>query len=218
MEGGSTGSRSYYSPRRQAQARETRRVVLQAAGRLFRARGYHATTLPDVARAADVSIKTVYLSFPTKRQLLMAVWDLAIAGEGDQVPVVERDWFREILDESDPRRQLDLVAHHSRIVKQRVADVMEIIRNAAAEEPELAELWRTIQAKFYKEQHSVIRVLAGNGCLRANLTTTAATDLLWTLNHPNLFHLLVVERGWKPDRYQRWLATTLRQQLLPDEA
>jgi hypothetical protein len=52
--------------------------------------------------------------------------------------------------------------------------------------------------------------------VRPDLSTAEATDLLWTLNHPTVFHMPVTERGWPPDRYRNWLAATLRRQLLPE--
>jgi hypothetical protein len=46
---------------------------------------------------------------------------------------------------------------------------------------------------------------------------TRATDILWTLNHPDVYRLLVGDRGWTPDEHEEWLANTLCEQLLePD--
>nr|WP_042181203.1 TetR/AcrR family transcriptional regulator [Kibdelosporangium sp. MJ126-NF4]CEL14882.1 Transcriptional regulator, TetR family [Kibdelosporangium sp. MJ126-NF4]CTQ96487.1 Transcriptional regulator, TetR family [Kibdelosporangium sp. MJ126-NF4] len=205
--------RPYHSPRRAAQAKATRRDILEAARELFGARGYAATTVPDIARAAGVSTKTVYLSFPTKRQLLLSVWDLALHGDDDQVPVVDRDWFTEMIEEPDPVRQMDLYTRNADR-KQRFADVLEVIRSAAAADKEIAELWRTMQAEFHANQGVIVRSLDSKGGLRAGLTVEAATDLLWTFNHPTVFHMLVNERGWSPAQYRDWLNATLRQQLL----
>jgi hypothetical protein len=46
------------------------------------------------------------------------------------------------------------------------------------------------------------------------LKIARATDILWTINHPAVYHLLVVERGWSADDYQHWLEESLNQQLL----
>jgi AcrR family transcriptional regulator len=211
--------RRYHSARRQAQAEATRRDIMHTARRLLRERGYPATTVADVARAAGVSTKTVYLAFATKRDLLMAVWDSAISGKDDAVPVAERDWFREALEAADPHEQLELVARNSRQVKERAADMMEVVRSAASVDAELAQLWRGMQEEFHANQRVVIEALAAKGGLRNGLDMDEATDLLWTLNHPSVYQLLVEQRGWSPDRYERWLATLLRQQLTdPPEA
>jgi AcrR family transcriptional regulator len=48
---------------------KTRTLIAETAARLFAAHGYHAVTVVDVARAADVAEKTVYNYFPTKESL-----------------------------------------------------------------------------------------------------------------------------------------------------
>lgn len=206
-------SRSYHSPRREAQAKATRRDILENARRLFRERGYAATTVPDVAREAGVSTKTVYLAFPTKRQLLLSVWDLALHGDDDQIPVADRDWYREMIEEPDPAKQLDLLTRNAHR-KERFADVLEVIRSAAAADPEIAELWRKMQAEYHDNQGRVVGALESKGGLREGLSVSDATDVLWTLNHPTVFHMLVSERGWSTEKYRDWLAGVVRQQLL----
>lgn len=191
---------------------------METARRLFRERGYAATTVPDVAREAGVSTKTVYLSFPTKRQLLLSVWDLALHGDDDQIPVADRDWFRNMIEEPDPGRQLELYINDPVDRKQRFADVLDVIRSAAAADPDIAELWRTMQAEFHDNQAAIIRALDSKGGLRDDLTVAEATDVLWTLNHPTVFQMLVSERGWSTARYRAWLTTTLRQQLLRQDS
>ena len=52
--------------------------------------------------------------------------------------------------------------------------------------------------------------------LRPGLDVDAATDILWTLNHPNVWQLLVDERGWTPERWERWFADSARAQLLQE--
>jgi AcrR family transcriptional regulator len=58
--------------RREKRKAETRRRLLEAARRLFAARGYHATRPQDIARAADVAIGTFYVHFADKREAFLA--------------------------------------------------------------------------------------------------------------------------------------------------
>ena len=95
--------------------------------------------------------------------------------------------------------------------------MLEVIRSAAAADPELAELWRKMQAEFHQNQGRIIEALHAKGGLRPDLTPADATDVLWTLNHPTVFQMLVAERGWSMARYREWLAATLRQQLLAED-
>ena len=207
-------TRRYHSPRRRDQAASTRSDILEAAQRLFERQGYTATSMAAVAAEAGVALKTVYLAFETKRGVLVALWHLLLRGDQEPVPVGARPWFREVIEEPDPKRQLRLNARNSRIVKERAGALMEILRDAASADPELAALWNRIQAEFYDNQRSIVEVLHQKDALRPGLDVGQATDILWTLNHPNLYWLLVGDRGWTPAKYEEWLADALCSQLL----
>ena len=55
---------------RERKKARTRRVIADAAARLFAERGYEQVAVSDVARAAEVSEQTVYNYFQTKEQLV----------------------------------------------------------------------------------------------------------------------------------------------------
>lgn len=207
-------ARRYDSPRRREQAAATRRGILEAAQRLFEEQGYAATSVPDIAKAAGVALKTVYAGFDTKAGLLRVLWDERLAGDEAEKPVTERAWYRGVLEEADPERKLRLVAAQSRVVKTRSGALMEAIRNAAAGDPEIAQLWNAIKTKLYDVSRSTVEQLHQQDALTPALDVGAATDILWTLNHPSVWHLLVAERGWAAERYEEWLGQTLCSQLL----
>jgi AcrR family transcriptional regulator len=206
--------RSYHSPRRRQQAAATRQGILEAAERLFERRGYPATTMEQVAAEAGVSLKTVYVVFATKSGLLRALWDLRLKGDQEDPGVAERPWYREVLEEPDPGRQLRGNARNARLVKQRIAGVLKVLRSAAPVDPDAEALWRLIQNDFYANQRVVVESVAAKGALRPGLDVARATDLLWTLNHPDVWLLLVGERGWTPGQWERWFADTACTQLL----
>jgi AcrR family transcriptional regulator len=54
---------------RERKKQQTWGLIAQAARRLFQEHGFDAVTVADVARAADVSRKTVFNYFPTKEDL-----------------------------------------------------------------------------------------------------------------------------------------------------
>lgn len=207
-------TRRYNSPRRQEQAAATRDAILTAAGRLFVDQGYAATTIAAIAREAGVAVKTVYLAFETKAGVLRALWNRSLRGDDVDVPVGQRDWFREVLEERDPEKQLDLNVRNSMAVKNRIADVLLTIRQAAPVDPEIAALWERIEADFHAHQRAIVEQVAKNGGLRKGLSVDRATDILWTLNHPDVWHLLVRERGWTPDEYADWFRASVRAALL----
>jgi AcrR family transcriptional regulator len=207
-------TRRYESPRRREQAAATRRQVLEAAQRLFERQGYASTTMAAIASEAGVALKTVYVAFETKSGLLRALWHLRLRGDEDAAPVGERRWYQELLEEPDPERQLRLVARNSRIVKERAGVLLGVIRSAAPTDPDIAELWARIQTDFYDNQRAIVKTLHARKALRRGLGVARAADVLWTLNHPDLWLLLVGERGWTPAEWERWFADTARSQLL----
>src|SRR2546430_7126899 len=138
--------RTYNSPRRREQAAATRREILEAAQPLFERQGYAATTMAAIASEAGVALKTVYVAFETKSGLLRALWHLLLRGDEADVPVADRPWYREVVDEPDPERQLRLNARNARVVKERAAALMRVIRDAAPADPDIAALWDRIQS------------------------------------------------------------------------
>ena len=206
--------RRYDSPRRSRQAAATRTEILEAALRLFEQRGYTATTMAAIAAEAGVALKTVYLAFQTKRGLLLALWHLRLRGDERPMPVGERPWFREVIDERDPARLLRLNARNSRVVNERAGPLLEILRNAASADIELAALWKRIRTEFYDNQHAIVERLRANNALRPGLEVDHGADILWALNHPDLYRLLVGDRGWTPERYEEWLGDAFCAQLL----
>jgi AcrR family transcriptional regulator len=209
-------TRSYDSPRRREQAATTRREILLAAQRLFEQQGYATTTMAAIAAEARVALKTVYVAFETKSGLLRALWHLLLRGDEGDAPMGQREWYQELLAEPDPERQLRLMARTSRLVKLRAAALMEVIRSAAPTDPDIAALWSRIQSDFYDIQRPMVAALAEKNALRPGLDVDRATDILWTLNHPDVWHLLVGERGWTPERYEEWFGDTVCAQLLTE--
>jgi AcrR family transcriptional regulator len=206
--------RPYNSPRRQQQAAATRRAVLEAAERLFRQDGYPATTMDAIAAEAGVSLKTAYLPFSTKSGLLRALWDLRLKRDDSDAPVVQHEWFREVLEEPDPVRKLQLNARNSAAAKTRIGTLFRVIRGAAEIDADCGALWRLIQSDFHANQQMIVESIHRGGGLRRGLSVAAGTDILWTLNHPDAWMLLAGQRGWSPRAYETWLAQTSCAQLL----
>lgn len=217
MAGPVKGNRAYHSPLRREQAAATRTQILEAAQSLFEQHGYVTTSVAAVAEEAGVSLKTVYLAFETKGGLLRALWQFVLVGEDDDAPVARRSWYRDVIEEPDAERQLQLNARNSRVVKQRAAPLMRVMRDAAQADADLDALWSTIQTEFHANQGVIVKLLRDRGALRAGLGVKRATDILWTLNHPDVWQLLVVERGWSPKQYEQWLADTSCEQLLNEQ-
>ena len=167
-----------------------------------------------IAGEADVSLKTVYLPFSTKSGLLRALWDLRLKGDEGDAPINEHEWFREVLAENDPVRILRLNARNSRAAKARIGGMFKVIRGAAEIDPDCRALWELIQADFHANQQTIVESIHRGGGLRRGLGVARAADILWTLNHPDVWLLLVGECRWSPRAYETWLAQTSCAQLL----
>jgi AcrR family transcriptional regulator len=209
--------RPYDSPRRREQAAATRREILEAAHRLFEQYGYGATTMAAIAAEAGVAVKTVYLAFETKSGVLRALWNLRIRAGLDEIPIAQQQWYREILEAKDPEQQLRLNARVSRAAKLRVAAVLGVIHAAAPLDPDIAALSDRIHSEYHANQRVIVESLNEKKALRPELDLDHAADILWAINHPNVWELLVRERGWSPEQYEQLTGDVACSQLLKPE-
>ena len=170
--------------------------------------------MASVAAGAGVALKTVYLAFATKSGLLRALWNVLLRGDAEDVPMGERPWFRDLLAEPDPGARLDRLARQSCAVKDRAGPLMVVIRDAAAADADVAALWDRIETQFREMLGPLAGTFADEGALRPGLDAARAADLLWALNHPDLWRLLVRVRGWSLGEYEDWLAGAFRRELL----
>ena len=207
--------RPYRSPRRAAQAAETRRHIITTAGLLFRDRGY-SVPMAEVAAAAGVVVETLYRMFGTKAALFTAAVDAALAGgaERAETAVEDRPAIHAIRAGSDPRRQVALYARTQPGIHRRAGPLLRALRDARATDPELGRLWAEMERGRLEGQGRFVRMLADRDALRPGLTAATATDVVWTLCSVAVYDLLVLERGWSDDRYEDWLTNVLVSELL----
>jgi TetR/AcrR family transcriptional regulator, regulator of autoinduction and epiphytic fitness len=206
--------RAYDSSRRQEQARVTRRSVLEAARTLFAERGYVATTVDGIAEGAGVSAETIYATFGSKRAVLTALVDHAIAGSAEAPAVRDQAWVEQLRAERDPRRRMRILARNGTAILERRADIDEVVRAAAAAEPDIAALWARGKEERFAGQRALLEIVVGDGILARGLDLDAAADILYAVGSPETFRLLVVDRGWNVSRFERWYGETLERLLL----
>jgi AcrR family transcriptional regulator len=209
-------TRTYRSSRREAGARRTRRRILEAAGSAFVVGGYAGATIRAIAAEAGVSVPTVELLFGTKARLLKAAIDVAIAGDDEPVPVLDRSWTNSAIASGSTDEFLSIVARVIGAAQARSAGLVLAVFEGSSTDPELAELTeqmiqqRTITAGW------IVDGLAGKAELREELTRQDAVDTMWLLMEPAVFDRLVRHRHWTVDQYQDWFAHTARRLLVAD--
>ncbi len=188
---------------------------MASARKLFVDLGYSGSTFSAVADQAGVSVQTVYAHFPAKRDLLKEVIDQAVAGDDEPVPIRKRPEVAAILAEPDPAGKLRLHAAHAVAISQRATSVDQMLRTAAAVDPEAAELWRRGSQDRQAGMEEFAAHLSGGGHLRRGLSARQAADRLAVLIDPELYRLTVGVRGWTPQQHEEWLAQMLIASLLP---
>lgn len=202
----------------QARTRLARRAVIDAARALFLERGYQATTIDAVSDRSDVPVATVYRLFSSKIGILEALLDVSIAGDDSALPLPERPRITGLLSEPDPATLLAGFATITAAINARSSDVYRILSGAATSDPAAATLLADYQRRRADGQGRIARALARGRGLRPGLRERDAADIVHALMSPELYRLLVVDRGWTPERYQRWLASTLADQLIATPA
>jgi TetR/AcrR family transcriptional regulator, regulator of autoinduction and epiphytic fitness len=212
------GPRPHEGKRGQARTRLARRAVVEAARALFLERGYAATTIDAISDRSDVPPATVYRLFSSKLGILTALLDLSITGDDEALSVQDRPHVAALFAEPDPGKLLAGFARINVAINARSEHVYRILVSAAASDPEAAALLAEYQRKRDDGQGQIARTLARVGALRPGLRERDAADIIHAFMSPDVYRLLVTERGWAPERYQRWLAATLIDQLLPASA
>ena len=198
----------------QARTRRTRAAVIDAARSLFAERGYAPTTIEVISQRSDTPQATVYRLFGSKLGILKAVIDVSISGDDEPVAVADRPQVRELLAEPDPHKLLARFAAFVRDLMVRTGPVHRLLADAARSDEDAASLLAEIARQRHDGQRRVARSLARSGALREGLRERDAADIIHALASPEVYGLLVLDRGWNGERYENWVAAVLREQLL----
>ncbi|MEV5560765.1 helix-turn-helix domain-containing protein [Nonomuraea wenchangensis] len=189
---------------RTARARSTRARILAAATELFTKNGYTSTSINAIAAEAGVGEQTVYYAFSTKRAILAAALDLAVAGDDEPVPTLERPWARDAIADPDPLGQLRRQVAGAGRIYSRAAPLLDVVRSAATADADLAEVWTTNVRQRLTVLRVFVEALARKTPLRDGLTSELAADVALTILSPETYNLLVHSRGWSQARWRGW--------------
>lgn len=188
--------------------------MVDAARTLFLDRGYGATTIDAISEASGVPPATVYRLFGSKLGILKAVIDVSIGGDDEAVAVADRPQVQALLADPDPCRQLEDFVRVAAQINERTSAIYRILVSAAASDRDAATLLDDLTRQRQEGQGRIARALARGTALRPGLRQRDAADIIHALVSPEMYGLLVVDRGWPVERYVTWLTEMLVDQLV----
>ncbi|MGE0600761.1 MAG: TetR/AcrR family transcriptional regulator [Dehalococcoidia bacterium] len=191
------------SNRRQRQAEFTRQEILAAARKLFAEKGYAATTVRDIAEEAGAAVQTVYAAVGSKSELVRGLNDLVDEKAGIGAIVANA------MQSDDPTTPLLVSAGIARTLFECCGDILRVVVDGAASEPDLAELLREGDRRHRAGVAGAMRRAAELGALKdthdlaqATLTVAALTDISFVL-------MLVDRYGLSADEAERWMGDAI---------
>ena len=200
--------------RRERKALANRSRMLDAAETLFTRDGYAATTMTAIADKADVAVQTLYAVFGNKRTILTELIGTRVVGDDHGGSLPDREDWRAMEREPDPRRQITIFAQIATRIGSRSAVINKVMAEAAGADAEIAAIYEQQRQARYNDERRLARSLARAGALREGLSETRATDIIWAIATTRTYRALVHERRWTTEQYQEWLGDLLTQTLL----
>ncbi len=209
-----SGKRPYRAAKREAAAAATRSAVLAAAHDLFTCDGFTQTTVTAIARRARVAVDTVYSSVGGKPALMRQLVENALSGTDQTIPAAERDYVAAVKAAATGVEKLTIYAAAITAIQARLAPLYLALAEAAATDTECRTLWQAIAARRAQNMLLLAADLRSTGELRADLTDSMVADIIWSLNSPEYYVLLVHQRHWTTHDFQAWLADVWTRSLL----
>jgi AcrR family transcriptional regulator len=205
--------RTYNSPQRASAAQRTRETIVQGAKEAFEQKGFSATTIPLIASAAGVSPKTVEALFGTKAVLLRAVVDYAIRGDLLDIAITERDGGARIQAAPTAAALLDLHAAHVRAIVERTARVAWSVEQAAAGDPDVADLWQKMTRNRRSGVTWATELLLAKPDTDPALQRSDVESTFWLALEWGTYRTMTEQHGLSPQQFEQWLRSYYRNML-----
>jgi AcrR family transcriptional regulator len=198
---GRTGRRAEY-------AQLTRQAILDAARDLFVEKGYFATKVEEIARAARVAPATVYAVGGGKHGLLRTLIESGTTAE-DISRILAR-----IESIAEPRELIRFIVHATRAKFEQWSDLMRQVVAAAPQEPSVREILQIAHDSMRGGLALTARRLAAMDALREGVDVVRATDVLWLYLCNAAYFVRTDDLGWSLDESETWLNDALSSALL----
>ena len=200
--------RPYHSAVREEQAERTKLRIARAARERFVASGWAGTSVRSVAAAAGVSEATVYAVYGTKAGLAVSLVDSA-----DEAADVDRIIRELSAAEGDPRGQLAAFVGFDRRLFEHGGDGLRVLVEGMRNEPALAAAYVEGRGRGERSRRQVFSAWPA-ATRRRGVSVQRALDMYAVTVSIQAYDIATEERGWAPDRVERWWVETLVEQLL----
>ena len=217
MPNSSRPKRAYNSTRRKNQANETRRIIVEAARKLFYEFGYTNATIEAIAQEAGVAAETIYAVFGNKQAILINLIQVTLAGDDENVPLLERPFIKQALKETDQLQLIKKFASDMYAIMQRMSPLFALLRSTAKTDPEIMALQNKLRKErlggmsFFTDQLNRI------GPLKEQILSDQAQVTVWAISSAEVFTLLIQDMGWSEQKYITWLSSSLERLLIPGQ-
>jgi AcrR family transcriptional regulator len=198
---------------RAARKADTESRVLRAASDLFVAQGYATTTLTQVAGAAGVAARTVYVRFGTKAALLARAVGVALVGDTAPIPVADRDWSHRALTAPTAAERIEISARGTRELFERAGPLLVVATQAEATEPAIAAAAQAGRVETRQQIRAFWQAMSDDGLLPDGADVDWLADTGTLLGSADTYVQMTRVIGWDPEAYEQWLRVTLTRLL-----
>ncbi|KAB8040814.1 TetR family transcriptional regulator [Silvanigrella paludirubra] len=195
--------RAYNTESRKIQAIETKTRVLASAKNLFITKGFDNVTMDEIAKIAGVSTPSVYSFFKSKQGVIRSIMDEAL----------EKEKFEELVQKVTQiktlKGRLEISAKISRRLYDAEKDQINSFRNTSVLGPEFKAIEKEREERRYQRQEKTLKEVANEESLAEGINLKKAREILWAFTGRDIYRLLVIDKEWTSDEYEKWLAHSL---------
>lgn len=200
--------RLYNSELRRSQSQQTKNRILAAAKMLFESKGFENVTIDEMAHEAQVSAPSIYSIFQSKRGVLLGLMDEALSPEQHASLVTL------VKNETCPRKRLEITASIARQIYDAEKTQSILLRGASVLDPVFKGIEIERERRRHQRQKETVETMANEKVFTEQFSVSKIRDILWAFTGRDFYRMLVIERGWSSDEYEKWLADLLIQTLL----
>jgi hypothetical protein len=165
-----------------------------------------------------VAVDTVYATIGRKPAVLRQVLETALSGSDDVVAADERDYVARVRAATTARGKITEYVTGLVAIQPRLAPVFLALRDAGTTDADSAATWREIADRRAENMLRFVADLRSTGELRDDLTDRQMADIVWSMNGPEYWVLLVHERSWSHDQFASHVVDAWSRLLLREVA